>query len=206
MIRAEHASLVDMFEVEARKNVVVLHGVSWGTYVQLDKERGERRWPKLTYIDGELEIVSPGPVHEVSEWLITRFVEAYAAVHGLQFNSIGSTTLRDRRRTAGAEADEAYYVGRIDLRRRPDLAIEVTVTSGGVHKLAAYHRLGVREVWFWKAGALAVYERRARSYALLPKSGVLPKLDLDDLAARIRGASVDDQLAAVEAYRAWLQR
>jgi len=206
MMRAERASIDDMFEVEARKNVVVLHGVSWATYVQLDKERGERSWPRLTYLDGELEIVSPGPAREVSEWLITRFVEAYAGLNGLQFNSVGSMTLRDRRRTVGAEADEAYYVGRVDLRRKPDLAIEVTVTSGGVHKLAAYHRLGVREVWFWKAGALAIYERRARSYALLPKSGLFPRLDLDDLAARVRTASLDDMLGAIEAYRAWLQR
>jgi Uma2 family endonuclease len=196
-----------MFEVEARKNVVVLHGVSWATYLRLDEDRGDRRWPKLTYLDGELEIVSPtGRVHEQTKWLITRFVEAYAAVNGLRFNSVGSMTLRDRRCTAGAEPDEGYYVGRKDFRRKPDLAIEVTVTSGGVHKLAAYHRLGVREVWFWKAGALSIYERRARSFALLPQSGLFPELDLEDLAARVRTASLDDQIASVEAYRAWLQR
>jgi hypothetical protein len=40
---------------------------------------------------------------------------------------------------------------------------------------------------------------------LLPQSGLLPDLDLDDLAVRIRTASIDDQTAAVEAYREWLR-
>jgi Uma2 family endonuclease len=208
MTRAEHASVADMFEVEAPGNVVVMHGVTWETYLAMVANRGYKKWPKLTYLDGELEIVSPtGITHEIRKTVIARLVEAYAGVKGRQFNGCGNVTLQDRRLRVGLAADECYYVGLFDQAKNPDLAIEVVITSGGLGKLAAYHRLGVREVWFWIREALQIYELRGQSYALLPRSGLFPDLDLNDLADRVRSPSAHrDQTAAVEAYRRWLQR
>jgi Uma2 family endonuclease len=197
-----------MLEVEARRNVVVMHGVSWATYLAIDADRGHKKWPRLTYLDGELEIVSPtGHAHELRKTVIARFVEAYAGVTGREFNGYGNVTMQDRKRRVGLAPDECYYVGPVDYAKRPELAIEVVVTSGGLHKLAAYHRVGVREVWFWIHDAFQIYELRGRSYALIPQSELFPELDLIDLAARVRAPSTDaNQTAAVEAYRAWLTR
>jgi len=196
-----------MFEVEARGKVVVMHGVSWETYLAMVANRGYKKWPKLTYLDGELEIVSPtGITHEVRKKVIARLIEAYAGVSGRQFNGCGNVTMQDRKRRVGLAPDECYYVGLFDPRKNPDLAIEVVITSGGLRKLAAYHRLGVREVWFWIRDGLQIYELRGRSYSLLPRSGLFPELDLIDLAERVRSpATTRDQTAAVERYRAWLQ-
>ena len=207
-MRAEHASLVDMFAVEARGNVVVMHGVSWDTYVAIDADRGYKKWPRLTYLDGELEIVSPtGHLHELRKTVIRRLLEAYAGVTGRPLNGYGNMTMQNQARRVGLAADECYFVGPVELAKHADLAIEVVVTSGGLEKLAAYHRLGVREVWFWINDAFQIYELRGRSYALIPKSEFFPKLDLIDLAARVRSLATEkDQTAAVEAYRDWLQR
>jgi len=197
-----------MLEVEGRGNVVVMHGVTWETYLAMVANRGYRKWPRLTYLDGELEIVSPtGITHEMRKTVIARLVEAYAGVNGRQFNGCGNVTMQDRKLKVGLAPDECYYVGLFDTAKLPDLAIEVVVTSGGLRKLAAYHRLGVREVWFWIRDALQIYELRGQSYALLPRSGLFPDLDLADLAARVRSPATNrDQTAAVEAYRAWLVR
>ncbi|MEP6864567.1 MAG: Uma2 family endonuclease [Deltaproteobacteria bacterium] len=197
-----------MFEVEARGNVVVMHDVSWETYLAIDAERCYKKWPRLTYLDRELEIVSPtGQLHELRKTVIRRLLEAYAAVMGRRFNGYGNMTIQNQKRRVGLAPDECYFVDTIDLDKHPDIAIEVVVTSGGLHKLAAYHRLGVREVWFWIDDALQIYELRGRSYALVPKSRFFPDLDLIDLATRVRSrATHRDQTAAVEAYRAWLQR
>lgn len=207
-MRTDHAIVEAMLEVEGRGNVVVMHGVSWETYLALDADRGHKKWPRLTYLDGELEIASPtSPAHEVRKKQIARFVEAYAGVTGRQFNGYGNMTMQNRKRRVGLDPDECYYVGPVDLVRRPDLAIEVVMTSGGLDKLAAYHRLGVHEVWFWIRDALQIYELRVRSYALIPRSGLFPDLDVVDLAARVRSPATNrDQTAAVEAYRAWLAR
>ncbi|MFO0608169.1 MAG: Uma2 family endonuclease, partial [Polyangiales bacterium] len=43
---------------------VVLPGVSWAMYEALDTLRGERRTPRLTYLEGTLELMSPGRNHE----------------------------------------------------------------------------------------------------------------------------------------------
>jgi len=207
-MRADRASLVDMLEVEGRGNIVVMHGVSWATYLAIDADRGYKKWPRLTYLDGELEIVSPtSPAHELRKKQIARFAEAYAGVMGRQLNGYGNMTMQNEERQVGLDPDECYYVGPVDLARCPDLAIEIVVTSGGLQKLAAYHRLGVREVWFWIRDALQIYELRGQSYALLPRSGLFPDLDLVDLATRVRSPATNrDQTAAVEAYRAWLAR
>ena len=44
------------------------------------------------------------------------------------------------------EANESYELGQD--RERPDLAIEVVITSGGIDDLEAYKRLQSPEVWF----------------------------------------------------------
>lgn len=207
-MRAERASLDDMLEIEARGNVVVMHGVAWETYLAMVANRGYKKWPKLTYLDGELEIVSPtGITHEIRKKQIARFVEAYAGVNRREFTGCGNVTLQDRKLKVGLAADECYYVGPFDPSKNPDLAIEIVITSGGLRKLAAYHRLGVREVWFWIRDLLQIYELRGQSYALSPQSSLFPNLDLKDLAERVRAPATNrDQTAAVERYRAWLQR
>jgi len=39
----------------------------------------------------------------------------------------------------------------------PDIAVEVTISSGGIDKLAVYQGLGVPEVWFWQGGKFSLY-------------------------------------------------
>jgi hypothetical protein len=56
-------------------------------------------------------------------------------------------------------------------------------TSGGLNKLDVYRKLGVREVWFWKAGRLEVYVLRAERYVRTPRSRLVPEVDLDLLTS-----------------------
>lgn len=81
--------------------------------------------------------------------------------------------LKHAPKEAGLEPDECYLVGDLE-KERPDLAIEVVWTSGGIQKLEVYRRLGIGEVWFWKDDVITfhvlvgdVYEERTAS-ALLP--------------------------------------
>jgi len=40
---------------------------------------------------------------------------------------------------------------------KPDLAIEVVGSSGGIDKLEIYRKLGVREVWYWQRRRITPY-------------------------------------------------
>ncbi len=84
----------------------------------------------------------------------------------------------------------------------PDLAIEVIWTSGGVDKRRLYAGLGVRELWEWKAGRIVVMVLRAGTYVVVPRSKVLPKLDLAVLASFVEK---DDQTRAVREFRKTLR-
>ena len=79
---------------------------------------------------------------------------------------------------AGCEADECYIFGpRPRDKARPDLAIEVVWTSGGLDKLEVYRRLEVGEVWFWKDGVIAVH--------VLDRDGELGEVGVSDDAAEL---------------------
>jgi Uma2 family endonuclease len=66
---------------------------------------------------------------------------------------------------------------------RPHLAIEVVWTSGRIDKLEVYRKLGVREVWYWRSGAIQPYVLSGQRYKLVKRSAVLPRIDLVQLAS-----------------------
>ena len=58
------------------------------------------------------------------------------------FTAVGSWTLKSKKHKRGAEPDECYIFGKKKT-NRPDLAIEVEWSSGGIDKLDVYRKLGV---------------------------------------------------------------
>jgi Uma2 family endonuclease len=57
---------------------------------------------------------------------------------------------------------------------RPDLAIEVVWTSGGINKLEIYRRLGVPEVWSWINGRVDVFVLANDAYVQVDTSPSVP--------------------------------
>lgn len=178
---------------------VMLHRVSWRQYEAALRRRGEGSVPRIAYLRGELELMTPSYEHEEIKKTIARLVEAYADEQGIDLIGAGSWTLKSRARQVGVEADECYLIGR--RKRIPDLAIEVVRTSGGVDKLEIYKRLGVREVWFWRDGAIEIFVLRPTGYRRSTRSRALPGLDVAFLASFV-GSS---QARAVRAFRAALR-
>ena len=95
-------------------------------------------------------------------------------------------------------------VGRPEWPGRPDLAIEVNWTSGGIDKLEVYDRLEVPEVWFWEDDRLTIHVRKPRGgYAKRRKSSLFPTLDLEMFSAH---AADPDQNRALRAFLAALRK
>jgi Uma2 family endonuclease len=139
--------------------------------------------------------MSPSRDHETIKTMIARLLEAYALAEGVDLNGYGSMTMKSRPRARGAEPDECYSVGAPKL--RPDIAIEVVWTHGGLDKLEVYRGLRVREVWLYGAGKLEVHALRRNAYIRIPRSEILPRLDLAQL---VRYASASNQTDAVRRY------
>ena len=176
----------------------VVHGVPWYLYVSLrdglDESSSHLR---LTYLQGELELMSPSPEHEESKSLVGRLLEAWCMDQGIELFLRGSTTLREERAARGLEPDESYSIG--ERKEFPDLAVEVVYSSWRVDKLETYLGLRISEVWVFRDGRIRVHVLTAGRYETRARSELLPDLDLDLLARHVvPGTSLT---AAVRAFR-----
>ena len=180
---------------------VVFRGATWADFQRFQELRGDRSAPRLTYRQGVLQIMSPSINHEAIKGTIGCLVEAWCLHRGVEFSTYGSWTIEDKEQDRGVEPDECYVFGEVDAPTRPDLAIEVVWTSGGIDKLDVYRGLGVREVWFWRDGALSVHLLRDGNYTEATASDVLPEIDLVQLASFIdrptTSASIREYTAAL---------
>ncbi len=182
---------------------VILRGVPWWQYEALLAHRGDASVPRLTYLEGALEIMSPAYDHEEIKKRFARLVEAWADATDTPLTGLGSWTIRRVDVERGAEADECYAIG--DFGRRgprpahPDIAIEVVWTHGGLDKLEVWRHLGVGEVWIWEDGEITAHAREGDGWLPAPMSRLLPGIDLPFIAELL---AEDTQREAVRRLRA----
>jgi len=194
--------LMDRDDTPVEDKIIVLGGASWADYQRLLEMRGDRSAPRICYLEGELEIMSPSWTHEFLKLMIGRLVEAWCLERGVEFSPGGSWTLEKKDVERGVEADECYVFGEVAEPERPDLAIEVVWTSGGLNKLEIYRKLGVREVWFWRRGRLTAHRLQGDAYEEISASIVLPGIDLAELASYLDRRTASQ---AIREYRAALR-
>ena len=193
--------LHDHDDTPVEDKIVVLRGMSWADYQRMQEARGESSVPRLAYLEGQLEIMTPSRSHESLKSRIGRLVEVWCLEKGIEFSPYGSWTLEKREAERGLEPDECYVFGAELEPERPDLAIEVVWTSGGVRKLDIYRSLGVREVWFWRRGLITIHALRGSEYEETAQSDCLPGIDLVQLAQYLDRPSASQ---AMREYRSAL--
>jgi len=165
-------------------HIVVLHDVTWEDYERLLDIRGDHSAPRISYLEGEVEIMSPSRDHEQIKSYIGRLLEAWCLDRGLEVSPFGSWTLKKKKDKRGAEADECYIFG-TERRKSPHLAIEVEWTQRGIDKLEIYRKLDVEEVWYWRKGVIEVYVLTKGTFTRVQRSRLLPDLDLDLLTSML---------------------
>ncbi len=177
---------------------LVTYNVPWSHYEAQLALRGDAPVPRMAYLEGAMELMSPSKAHERIKSYLGRLLEAYALERGLDLSPYGAWTLKDAPKEAGAEPDECYLVGPDQGRDRPDLVIEVVWTSGGLDKLEIYRRLNVAEVWFWRDDRIAVHVLHEGRYQQVDRSRLFPDLDLPLICSLL------DRPTALQAVRALL--
>ncbi len=154
---------------------IVLSGVSWDAFETFLTLRGDQR-PRVTYLNGTLELMSPSKDHESIKKRFATVVEAYLNHARITYEGVGSWLLKHAPEEAGLEPDECYILHDI-TKQRPDLAIEVVWTSGGINKLEVFRRLGIPEVWFWINDTISVHVLTGIAYETRRVSACLPDFD-----------------------------
>lgn len=195
------AELADADDPEEK---FISSGVSWQMYEVLLIKLEDNFHYRVTYLDGILEIVSPSIRHESIKKRLAILLERYLYKRRIQFKPMGSSTIKKQLLKAGAEPDECYCIG--EAKNIPDLAIEVTVTSGSIDKLEIYRRLGVAEVWFWESSRLKLYHKReeepskfleTNGYEQIDTSELLPELNISLLE---KCTLISDDIQAIDEF------
>jgi len=177
--------------VLASQSPLVLPDCTWEQYVAVDAALEDRRGVKVRFLLGYLEIMFPTSLeHERRKSHLGRLVEAWCLDREIDFFINGETTLKREFEAAGAPDESYMFHGE---KERPDLVIEVALTSGGLSKRAFYKRFGIPELWIWRHDRLEVHRLSAETheYETASQSAELPGIPLGDVeeCARIESAS-----------------
>lgn len=189
----------------AKESPLLFEGLTWREFKAVEQLL-DRPGYRLSFLDGVLEILRmAGEEHETVKKRIAALLELYLLMAGYDFTPTGSMTLESASGAVKREADESYKLapGRV----RPDLAIEVVFTSGGINKLEVYKRLSIPEVWFWEDGVLEVYHLRSEGnelrYEKISSSEEVKGIDLDLL---LRCINMVNHVEAIKTFQQALQK
>jgi Uma2 family endonuclease len=178
---------------------VLLPNISWALFQEIADARGDRL-PRLTYVDGALELMSPSYRHDDLAFKIGVFVMMVARGLDRTCRGAGSTRWERAGLEVSKEPDGCFYLENepiirglrdVDLAIHPppDLAIEVEISRPLRDALRVYAALGVPEVWRFDGHTLqflhleeGVYHRRAvsRAFPMLGEEEAVAKLILGD--------------------------
>ena len=171
------AQLLEETVTLAEQRLILPGYYSWEQFEGLESLMADSPGLRITYLDGWIEFMTLGEAHEEIKSILAIFIALYFFEKGINFIPVGSATRRNRAKDVSFEPDESYYIG--EKKEHPDLAIEVTITSGSTNKLAKYLRLRIPEVWLWENNRLSVYRLREDNYEQVSRSELLPELDLE---------------------------
>lgn len=165
---------------------LLLKDVSWQQFEAILEELGEHRGSKVSYSQGNLEIMAPLLEHEKAKTIIGNIVEFLLEEFQIDYEPSASTTFKNPQMKQGIEPDESFYIAsrnavmgkeKIDLAvdPPPDLAIEIDITSR--KEFDNYQALGVPELWrFRRDGTLQIYILHQGKYIESQTSPTFPNL------------------------------
>lgn len=172
---------IDRDRARLADQILSLAEICWDDYEELTKTE-EYSGYRTSYWYGVLTIVSPSRNHERIAEIINGLIKAFCRHQNLAYFPLGSTTLK-KPPLAGKEPDHSFAFG--TDKPFPDLAVEVTYTSGSSADLEKYKYLGIKEVWFWRDRQISFYCLVDGEYEAIKSSVCLPQLNADFLISFI---------------------
>ena len=193
----------------------LIKNVSWSELEQILEELGETRSSRISYSNGNLEIMTPLPEHEYSKVLISDFVRIILEELEQEYWNLGSTTFKREEMAQAVEADECFYIQneaivrgekRIDLNRMPppDLVIEIDITNRT--RFNNYQLLGVPELWRYDGTNLEINRLQSGIYILSDESLQFPQLAIKEVIPQYLEASRSEgKLTIMKQFRRWVR-
>jgi Uma2 family endonuclease len=194
---------------------LLLEDVSWQQFENILTELGEHRAARVSYSHGYLEIMVPLPEHEKAKEIIGDTIKILLDRLNINYDSLGSTTLKSERMTQGVEPDACFYIqnqelvlgkDRLDMNidPPPDLAVEIDLTSRT--PLENYRLLGVPELWRYGKQGLQIEVLQDGKYIRSDSSPTFPNLPIVDLINRyVQQSQTVGSSQAIRAFKQWVR-
>ncbi len=189
----------------------LLENIRWETFVELSEQR-RGSVPRMTFDEGTLELMSPKRLHEGVGRLLGRMVETFTEVHGIEIQSVASTTFKRKDLGKAFEADESYYIENAEKIRTkeeldllldppPDLVIEIEITSSAIQKMKLFSAMGVPEVWRHDGERLTMHRLQAGRYESITESVALPGFTCESADTLLAQRYSSGETALIREYR-----
>ena len=193
----------------------LIKNVSWSELEQILEELGETRSSRISYSNGNLEIMTPLPEHEYSKVLISDFVRIILEELEQEYWNLGATTFKSEKMAQAVEADECFYIQneaivrgkkRIDLNLRPppDLVIEIDITNRT--RFNNYQLLGVPELWRYDGSKLEINVLKSGKYVLSDESLQFPRFPIKQVIPEyLEVGKTQGKVATMNQFRSWVR-
>ena len=203
-------------EREPETERIVLYDVGWQVYETLLEAIGERN-VRLTYNDGNLEIMTLSLPHENWKKVIGRLIETLSLEMNIPIRSVGSITCKRKDLDKGLEPDESYYIQHeaqmrgkeeFDIKRDPppDLVVEIDISYRAIKREKIYAAMGVPEVWrFDRKGLQGLRLSTNRQYEPTPTSLAFPFLRLAHIQRFLIVDPAKDETTIMREFRDWVR-
>ncbi|MEM8674141.1 MAG: Uma2 family endonuclease [Cyanobacteria bacterium P01_G01_bin.67] len=194
---------------------LLLQDMSWSDFEQILADLGEHRGSRISYSDGELEIMVPLPEHEKHKEIIGEIVRILLDKLEIDFEALASTTFKNQQMNQAVEADACFYIenhqavigkDRLDLTidPPPDLAIEIDITNR-TH-FNNYLLLGVPELWRYTRTSFKIYLLQGDRYLESKTSPNFPNIPIVELVeCYTKQAQIEGRSKAIRALKCWIK-
>ncbi|BAU06773.1 Uma2 family endonuclease [Fischerella sp. NIES-3754] len=194
---------------------MLLKDISWQQLENILEELGEKRAARISYSNGWLELMVPLPEHEKDKEIIGDLVKILLEELEIDFEPLGSTTLKNELMKQAVEPDACFYiknyaavVGKkcIDLNviPPPDLAIEIDITCRTYFD--NYEILGVPELWRYTQNGLQIHLLQQGKYIEANFSPNFPNIPIIELVNEYVQQTLNvGRSQAIRAFKSWIK-
>jgi Uma2 family endonuclease len=194
---------------------LLLEDVSWQQFENILIDLGEHRSARVSYSHGYLEIMVPLPEHEKAKEIIGDTIKILLDRLNIDYDALGSTTLKSERMIQGVEPDACFYIqnqalvlgkNRLDMNidPPPDLAVEIDLTSRT--PLDNYQLLGVPELWRYGKQGLQINILQDGKYVRSDSSPTFSDLPIVDLINQyVQQSQVVGSSQAIRSFKQWVR-
>ncbi|TBR60464.1 hypothetical protein B4U84_06270 [Westiellopsis prolifica IICB1] len=194
---------------------MLLKDISWQQLENILEELGEKRAARISYSNGWLEIMVPLPEHEKDKEIIGDLVKILLEELQIDFESLGSTTLKNQLMKQAVEPDACFYIKnyaavigkkRIDLNiiPPPDLGIEIDITFRTYFD--NYEILEVPELWRYTHNGLQINLLQKGKYIEANFSPNFPDIPIIELVNEyVKQTLSVGRSQAIRALKIWIK-